>query len=1020
MAKAMEHIGRLRTLTGVVRDFSYKSEGFNVVKIIPDVSDERCRDIVIDTDKVEPNRHYEFIGHVADYKGRPSFQAVAFRETLPRKSWQLHSFLFKGGLDGMRKDTVDRLIDKYGDRAINVIEEMPEKLRELTGSEKEFNDIMESLKRFQKDPDDPVMKLKENGVPSYVIDQLLKIYGSSLLEVIRMNPYDPISKVRGYGFATAERLAKDTSMKKDSQERIIAGLSYTLTNLCDNSGHTFIPLITLVEEASGSGILGIEQDKVRETLLDYISKNPEKCPFVIEDNRVYTRRLYENENEIADAIYEIVSKNHPEQASVVSTAELERINGVKYAPEQAAAIAMAQRNDFVIITGGPGTGKTTTLKGVVQALHMQGKESIKVLAPTGLATTRAKDSIGEVAPVTFSTVHRALGFDGENYGAGKDSPLDADVVIVDETSMMDVNLAAALFRARKPGCKIIFVGDADQLPSVGPGSVIRNLVDVQEQDGVEIPVMRLQRVYRQGKDSPIVDAATAINAGEMPSYGTKVKENDFCFIEKKDKDIQDEIVRLIVSEIPKATGLSPLDIQVMSPLKNERKAAPHDPLCTKNLNKKLQSALNPRGESVVHHGTTFRIGDRVMNQVNNYSICEEGLINGQQGTVIDVAGPKPVSVTVQFKGIDEPVTMSGEDLDHLELAYAVTVHKSQGSEYPVVIMPMAEGLKWFTDKSIFYTWITRGKNLAVCVGSEGAMRQAVSKDRSRDRYTTLRDRLLNRFKGLDIEPVIEINDNVHLSKDKKVNAGGIPLMYPSAEDASAFALEQYVEMLGGKEKFSFGKPVFCQNAEGRIYKGITQLLLASHLKGTRNRVPIYLTEKQLNEYGLKPLDGAKLFEPFFPIWDKTSRKLVRMHNYNIEDTNIEAVYPGLLQTLKEKCDGCAEANAGLVAEMQDAGFEDDSMKEKAYDVTGRLFMEGVLGGIRGLVKDGLDWKAVKEIDNGVKANFSSEGKDMEFLSVSLGDEIKDYLKLGKDKDESKKENETEIQEEDASRLPGND
>ena len=826
MAKTTQTSTKFLTVTGTVRRIINEfSDGTKVVSIIPDNDNNRCTSVLVNGKEIVPNRHYEFFGCIQMYNNTPELKTFSLRETLPRKSYQLSTFLSHGKLPGITKKNAEKLIERYNSKAIDILENEPEKLREYTESEEDYRVLLKALERYtQKDDMTIVETLGGAGVPMYVIKALLEKCGGGLEEILKTNPYSLIRDTRGYSFAMADRLAKGYSIPNDSVERIIAGLSFVLSDAA-MSGDCYMKLNTLVQKAASDKFLNLDEKRVKQVLYDYVEKNGAEGDVVFEGGRVYTRKMYQDENYIADSIFSIVGNSHPESAAVISPRDLETINGIQYAPEQATAISMAQRNDFLIITGGPGTGKTTTLKGVVQSLSMLGKKEIDVLAPTGLAANRAKESVGGLNGLSFSTIHRALEYKGTTFTRNEKFPIEADVIIVDESSMMDVSLTAALLKARKPGGKVIFVGDVDQLPSVGPGLVLRDLIESDE-----LPVVRLSRVYRLREDSPIVSAAADINEGKNPQFlKDEIESNEFCFIRKDEKQVQNEIVRLITKDIPDKTGLLPSDIQVMSPFKRGTKRNPNDPLSTSELNKRLQEVLNPHGESIKWNGTTFRVGDRVMNLVNNYSICKDGIINGQQGTIVSVTSGNPPAVSVQFKGLNYVVPIEGYDLDNIDLAYAITVHKSQGSEYPAVIMPMVKSHEWFNTRSLFYTWLTRGKNMAVCIGSESVMESAVKNNSPVKRLTTLRERIKNRFLGEEIEETVQDEPKKEDTVKEEAKTEGFKAKRLSFEDASEAALSQYSTILDFDDKKVFEQPVICQNIDGKVYKGIVQLLLLCEL-----------------------------------------------------------------------------------------------------------------------------------------------------------------------------------------------
>lgn len=663
------------------------------------------------------------------------FKTESVERRLPRGVKEVFHYLASGVVKGIGQTTARRMVEEFGEDALTILEQEPEKLTAIKGiTEKRARQMSEEFRR-QMGMRHLLEFLTGHGLPVQIGTALYRQWGTSALDVIRTNPYVLVSDEWGVDFAIADKLGEDLGIGAEDPLRLEAALLFELTyNL--NNGHTFLPrgkLVDATSQLAGAGTTQLEQSL--DTLLE--------CGQLVEEEiageqAIYLSELYMAEAAVAQRIGQM-SGDHPAAPADLSRLikRIQKEQAITYAPQQVEAVELAACSRVMLLTGGPGTGKTTTLRGVLALFDHLGLHTA-LAAPTGRAAKR----LGELCDTEAATIHRLLetGFDPYSgrlvFSKDADDPLDVDAVIVDEASMVDVTLMAALLDALRPDCRLVLVGDPDQLPSVGPGCVLSDLLRSKL-----VPAVRLTEIFRQAAQSAIVRSAHQINCGELPDL--RANDNDFFFLRRTDAESAvDTIVDLCRRRLPERMGIPVDQIQVLSPTRRRGTG-------TASLNRALQQALNPPSEGKGERAFgeyTFRRGDRVMQVKNNYDLlwrepltgqAGAGVFNGDIGVITDVA-PRGELITVNFEGRE--VEYTPDLLGELEPAYAVTVHKAQGSEYRAVILAAVDGAPMLLTRGVLYTAVTRARNLFIIVGDENVVARMVENDRQTRRYSGLRAR----------------------------------------------------------------------------------------------------------------------------------------------------------------------------------------------------------------------------------------------------------------------------------------
>lgn len=654
---------------------------------------------------------------------------------LPTSSEAIYNYLAGGTVRGIGPATAAMIVDRFGDKTLDVMEMHPEKLAEIKGiSSSKAKDIGTGFKKQAG-----VRRLTEflcsYGIQPIFALKMFKFYGNSAIDIVHENPYILASSHIGASFAEADALALALGIEGDSINRVCAALIFELAHNSGN-GHCFIPRGKLT--AATAQLIGVAQELADDAVDKLVDEGEIVCDKVAGLDACYLSSLYEAEKYTADKIKAMCRKNSEKKVDITKTIErLENTNNIKYAPMQRRAIELAAQNRMLVITGGPGTGKTTILKAVL-ALYDELELETYLAAPTGRAAKRMSELCGTEA----STIHRMLGAkmsdDGETVVFGKDEEdkLACDALILDECSMVDITLMCAILKAAKSDCRILLVGDADQLPSVGPGNVFSDII----RSGI-VPTVRLTEIFRQKADSRIVRNAHMINKGEHPDFNEN--SGDFFRLRRmQGASSVETIVELCKKRLPENMKIPTNQIQVLSPSRKGETG-------TMNLNKRLQAALNPPDEKKkekLFGEIVFRTGDRVIQIKNNYDIVWKdklgksgmGVYNGDIGTIVDIDTASEY-LTVDYE--DKLAVYGFEMLNELEHAWALTVHKSQGSEYRAVILSLNPVAQMLLTRGVLYTAVTRAKELMIMVGDDNIAHRMIDNHKQSRRYSALRIRL---------------------------------------------------------------------------------------------------------------------------------------------------------------------------------------------------------------------------------------------------------------------------------------
>jgi len=728
----------METVKGYVERITYRNEenGYSVLTI----SNEE--DEIVLTGTFPTIAEGEYIQAEGEMIVHPVYgeqmKVSRYEFMAPEDAHAIIRYLGSGAIKGIGKALAKRIVDRFGTDTFHIIEEEPERLAEIKGiSERAAMDIAAQTSE-KREVRNAMLFLQQYNISLNLAGKIYKRYGMELYSVIRENPYRLADEVQGVGFRTADDIATLMNIPKDSAFRIRSALLYVLSN-STGQGHTYLPKDELIVYTEG--LLNTEISDVEHLLEDLAIEKKIVLRKIGQEVRVYLRAFYKMESDCAAMLKEMNIRDNTIQEEEVekNIRALEKTSEVSLDEKQRQAVSEAVHNGITIITGGPGTGKTTTINVIIRYFIREGLD-ILLAAPTGRAAKRMTETTGYEA----QTIHRLLELSGDPEGFGRakfnrneDMPLEADVVIIDEMSMVDISLLHALLKALVPGMRLILVGDVDQLPSVGPGEVLRDLI----QSDV-FPVVKLTRIFRQAEQSDIIVNAHMINEGKMVE---PKPSNDFLFIMRDQAgQITGATITLLKEKLPKYVHADAKDLQVLTPMKK-------GVLGVENLNLVLQEALNPPSPGKIEKeiaGTLFREGDKVMQTKNDYQqawVMENahpietglGVFNGDMGIIRHISHFDE-TITVEFEE-GKVAIYPFANCDELELAYAVTIHKSQGSEYPAVILPLLSGPKMLMTRNLIYTAITRAKKCVCIVGKVETFQDMIRNNQELKRYSGLRE-----------------------------------------------------------------------------------------------------------------------------------------------------------------------------------------------------------------------------------------------------------------------------------------
>lgn len=659
------------------------------------------------------------------------FRVTSYETLLPATAKGIERYLGSGMIKGIGPQMAKRLVAQFGEKTLDVIDADISRLHEVPGIGEKRIGMIKGAWSEQKEVRNVMVFLQGNGVSPAYAAKIYRFYGNDAVRIVRDNPYRLAVDIFGIGFLTADRIAENLGIEKEAPFRIETGILYVLGQLAEE-GHLYFPHDELVGKASS--VLEVPASKIPPALASLAAEKK----IIIEDGSfgrgpagdygaglIYIASLYSAEEGIADALGRLAS--HPKQMAIIDIDEALRSRGesagINFSEKQLDAVRAYLEQKILVITGGPGTGKTTIIKGIITIASMTGQK-VLCAAPTGRAAKRMTEATG----IESRTIHRLLEYNPRDLSSGtgfkrnESNPLEAGLIIIDEASMIDAPLMHHLLKAIPARATLVLVGDTDQLPSVGPGNVLKDIIA----SGC-VHTVRLNEIFRQSQQSMIIVNAHRINGGQMP---LTVSGNDFVFIEEDDPEkVLDHVINLSANIIPSRFGLRPLeDIQILTPMHR-------GVVGVTNINVRLQEVLNRSRDTVSRAGRVFKTADKVIQTRNNY---EKDVYNGDIGRIAGI-DREMQEARVDFDG--RTVTYDFSELDELILAYAISVHKSQGSEYPAVIIPVLTQHYLLLQRNLIYTAVTRGKKLVYMVGTKKALSIAIRNDKTRKRYSLLAERL---------------------------------------------------------------------------------------------------------------------------------------------------------------------------------------------------------------------------------------------------------------------------------------
>lgn len=730
----------VESLAGYVEHIIYRNadNGYTVLNLVSGEDEITCVGIF---SAIAEGENIEAQG---EYTEHPTygqqFKVTSFEEKAPEDEEAIERYLGSGAIKGIGLAMAARIVRRFKEDTFRIIEEEPERLAEIKGiSNRKAMEIASQVNE-KRDLRQAMIFLQQYGITMNLAVKVYQAYGQDVYGIIRENPYRLADDIDGVGFRTADEIAARVGIRMDSDFRVRSGILYTLLQ-ASGEGHTYLPEAELTPRASK--LLNVTAEQVEKQYMDLAIERKIILKQMEDQTQIYAASFYYMEANTATMLKRLNVSYDVSDAEIEQQIRgIEKKSGMTLDEHQVTAVKEAVRNGLLVITGGPGTGKTTTINTIIRYFELEGLE-IFLAAPTGRAAKRMSETTGFEA----RTVHRMLELNGGAEGSGgferdESNPLEADVIIVDEMSMVDISLMYSLLKAISVGTRLILVGDVNQLPSVGPGSVLRDIIQSHACN-----VVMLTKIFRQASTSDIIVNAHKINHGEEVILDNK--SMDFFFLKRYDADVIINVVlQLIKQKLPKFVDATPYDIQVLTPM---RKGL----LGVERLNGILQQYMNPPANDKVekeYGSTVFREGDKVMQTKNNYQLAWEirtkfgltvdkglGIFNGDMGIIRQI-NDFAEQMIIEFdegRMVEYPYKL----LDELELAYAITIHKSQGSEYPAVVIPLLGGPMMLMNRNLLYTAVTRARKCVTLVGNEVTFQQMIRNTSQQKRYSGLCDRL---------------------------------------------------------------------------------------------------------------------------------------------------------------------------------------------------------------------------------------------------------------------------------------
>lgn len=731
------------TIQGYVEKIVYRNQenGYTVLSLTGEDDDITC---VGSFPFINEGEYVELHGNYISHQiYGDQFQVQSYDIKEPEDMMSMERYLGSGAVKGIGVALAARIVRKFKEDTFRIIEQEPERLAEVKGISIAKAQEIGTQFEDKKDLRDAMLFLQKYGITNNLAVKIYKQYGNRMYEVIRENPYKLADDISGVGFRIADEIASKVGIGGDAEFRIKAGVLYVLLQ-ASQSGNVYLPMDSLIVRTAQ--MLIIEPDSIEKHIMDMMIDKRVVIKEIEDKKVVYNTNYYYSELNVARMLHDLNEQYDVGISDIIDRVKkIEKIEKIELDEMQREAVVEAVRNGVLVITGGPGTGKTTTINTIIKFFEAEGLDLL-LAAPTGRAAKRMSETTGYEA----QTIHRLLELSGApddsnnrlNFERNEENPLEADAIIIDEMSMVDISLMNALLRAITVGTRLILVGDVNQLPSVGPGNVLKDIITSNA-----FHVVKLNKIFRQAKESDIIVNAHKINKGEPITLDNKSK--DFFMLKRDDVTVIIQVIlTLIKYKMPKYVNAKPYDIQVLTPMRKGE-------LGVERLNQVLQMYLNPvetgKREKEIS-GRIFREGDKVMQIKNNYQIeweCKSqfglsfekgtGVFNGDTGIIKEINLYSEI-ITVVFDEI-RYVEYSFQQVDELELAYAITIHKSQGSEYPAVIIPVLSGPKMLLHRNLLYTAVTRAKSCVTLVGSSSVVQAMIDNVREQERYTSLDTRL---------------------------------------------------------------------------------------------------------------------------------------------------------------------------------------------------------------------------------------------------------------------------------------